>query len=143
MFGGAENIVSISDQSSAGDLHDLFMEAANTEQWMPVVRQQVGQTWWPEMQSEWLAYADTDATIRLTPSSLQIDRYYLAIQIALSLKRPDRELVWAVAFSAVRRSRGPQWKAIAKHLHLDRRTVRNRYMAIIVNLSMALRAATR
>ena len=119
------------------------MEAANTEQWMPVARRQVGQTWWPEMQSEWLAYADTDAAVRLTPSSLQIDRYHLAIQIALSLKRTDRELVWAVAFSAVRRSRGPRWKAIAKQLHVDRRTVRNRYMSIIVNLSMALRAATR
>jgi len=116
------------------------MEAATTEQWLPVVRQTIRQTWWPDMTSEWLAYADTDATVRLTPSSLQIDRYHLAIQLALSLKRPDRELVWAVAFSAVRRSRGPKWKAIAKQLHMDRRTVRNRYVAVI-DLAISLRSA--
>lgn len=125
---------------TAAELHDLFLEAATTERWLPAGRQRSRLTWWPTMQSEWLAYADPATTVRLTPSAAQVDRYYAAIALSAQLCIEDRRLVWAVAFSAVERARGPAWSRLAKILHLHRQTVRDRYMRAVVSLAMKLRA---
>ena len=125
---------------TAPELHDLFLEAAETEQWLPSERQRSRMSWWPTMQAEWLSYADPTTTVRLTPTSEQVDRYYLAIAFSADLNSSDRRLVWAVAFSAVRRTRGPQWARIGKMLGIDRRTVNTRYLNAIVSLSLMLRA---
>ena len=125
---------------TAAELHDLFLEAAATERWLPASRQRSRQTWWPAMQGEWLAYADPTTTVRLTPSAAQVDRYYAAIALSAQLCAEDRRLVWAVAFSAVERARGPAWSRIARIMHCHRQTVRDRYMRAIVRLAMKLRA---
>lgn len=128
---------------AAADLHDLFLEAANTERWLPADKQRSRITWWPAMRSEWLSYAPEKTSIRLTPSAAEVDRYYLAIQLSARLSDEDRRLVWAVAFSAVGRQRGPRWTRIARMLLIDRRTVRNRYMHAVVTLAMNLRDSAR
>ena len=92
------------------------------------------------MQAEWLSYADPTTTVRLTPNSEQVDRYYLAIALSARLSNDDRRLVWAVAFSAARRTRGPQWARIGKLMGIDRRTVNTRYMNAIVRLALKLRS---
>ena len=126
-------------QWSAPDLHDLFLEAAETERWLPSDKQRSRMSWWPAMQAEWLSYADPSSTIKLTPTAEQVDRYYLAISFSSQMADEDRSLVWGVAFSAVQRARGPQWKRIGKLLSIDRRTAQTRYMNAIVGLALTLR----
>ena len=53
-------------QLSAADLHDLFVEAATTERWLPAQKQRARLTWWPEMQAEWLSYADPTTIFEIT-----------------------------------------------------------------------------
>ena len=124
---------------TASELHDLFLEAAVTERWLPAAKQRARTTWWPEMQAEWLSYADEETRIRLTPSANQVDRYHLAISLSSDLADKDRKLVWAVAFSAAGRSRGPQWRKLGKMMGIDRRTVELRYTTALVELSLRLR----
>ena len=129
----------MNDRWTAVDLHDLFLEAAETERWLPSAKQKARTTWWPEMQAEWLSYADEETRVRLTPTADQIDRYYLAITLSADLAGSDRKLVWAVAFSAARRSRGPQWRKLGKLMGIDRRTVEARYAKALVVVSLRLR----
>ena len=124
---------------TATDLHDLFIEAATTERWLPAAKQRARLTWWPEMQAEWLSYADETTRVKLTPSAKQIDRYHLAIEFSSLLEDRERKLVWAVAFSAARRSRGPQWKKLGRMMGLDRRTVESRYTNALVALSLQIK----
>ena len=120
------------------ELHDLFLEAAVTERWLPAAKQKARTTWWPEMRAEWLSYADEETQIRLTPSADQVDRYFLAIQLSSFLADTERKLVWAVALSASKRSRGPRWKKLGKMMGLDPRTVESRYTTALVKLSRCL-----
>ncbi len=126
-------------QLSAADLHDLFVEAATTERWLPAQKQRARLTWWPEMQAEWLSYADPTTKVRLTPTAEQIDRYHMAIELSSYLEDRDRRLVWAVAFSAARRSRGPQWKKLGRMMGIDRRTVESRYVTALVELGLRIK----
>lgn len=123
---------------NALDLHELFLEAATTERWLPAAKQKARTTWWPEMQAEWLSYADPETRVRLTPTSQQIDRYHLAIEYSSLLADRERKLVWAVAFSASRRSRGPRWRRLGKLMGLDPKTVKSRYETALVELSRRL-----
>jgi hypothetical protein len=132
---------SMTDRWTAVDLHDLFLEAAETERWMPSAKQRVRTTWWPDVQAEWLSYADPETRIRLTPTASQVDRYDLAIDLSAHLEDTDRKLVWAVAFSGARRSRGPQWGKLGRMMGLDRRTVWARYVRALMELSLRLQAS--
>ena len=123
-------------------LHDLFLEAVMTERWMPRALQTPKTGYWPEMQAEWLSYADPETRVRLTPTSKQVDRYHQAIEFSSKLSTADRKLVWAVAYSAAQRARGPRWSRLAKLMGIDRRTVEARYANALVTLALALRAAT-
>lgn len=113
------------------ELHDLFMEAAETEAMLPTAKQRAKLSWWPDMQPEWLAYADPDTQVKLTPSTEQVTRYELAIELSRNLDDEERRLVWAVAFSGVRRSRGPAWSKVGKVLKMDARTVKSRYREVL------------
>ena len=110
------------------ELDELLIEAARTEMsLMPVLRKPryVG---WPEYPSDWTAYAATDALPpRFVASPEQIDRLDYALDAVLCLPVPARRLVWAVAFSAAYRDRGPAWTKLSKRFRCDRRTVKRRY----------------
>ena len=110
-----------------------------TERWLPAARQKARTTWWPEMRAEWLSYADEETRIRMTPSAEQVDCYYLAISLSADLADQERKLVWAVAFSAARRSRGPQWRKLGRMMGLYPRTVESRYTTALVELSLRIR----
>lgn len=130
---------------SAVDLHDLFLEAAETERWLPTTHQGTRTTWWPTVPAVIAevprSSADSTAEVVLTPTPEQVDRYHLAISLSSDLADDDRRLVWAVAFSAVRRARGPQWRRLGRMMQLDRRTVESRYVAALVKLSLRIRKA--
>ncbi len=98
------------------ELHDLFMEAAETEAMLPTAKQRAKLSWWPDMQPEWLAYADPDTQVKLTPSTEQVTRYELAIELSRNLDDEERRLVWAVAFSGVRRRGGQRGARSARYL---------------------------
>jgi len=104
---------------------------------MPSAWQRARTSFWPEMQAEWLSYADPETRVRLTPSSEQIDRYDLAMKLSLILEDKDRQLIWAVAYSAVNRVK-PHYARIARQRHVDRRTIKRQYMAALVALSHRL-----
>ena len=113
------------------ELHDLFVEAAATEIMLPPAKQRARLAWWPDVQPEWLSYADPDTRVRLTPTTQQGSRYEQAIDLSRSLEEHERRLVWAVAFSAARRGRGPNWTKLGKIFALDKRTVASRYRAVL------------
>jgi hypothetical protein len=120
------------------ELHDLFTEAAQTERWLPRAIKRAATTWWPDVQAEWLSYADADTKVRLTPSAEQIDRYEMAIELSLIIDDDDRRLVWAVAHSSVGRGRGPRWAKIGRLLGIERRTLKARYLSALARLSWRL-----
>ncbi len=131
------------DNWDVAALHELFFEAVMTERWMPAAKQTARTTFWPEMQAEWLSYADPETRIRLTPTTKQVDRYHLAIEFSGHMDEADRKLVWAVAHSAAQRSRGPRWARLARMLGIDPRTVQGRYTAALLRLSLALKETQR
>lgn len=124
---------------NADELHTLFLESAETEHWLPEKRQIARMAYWPDVQSEWLSYADPNTRVRLTPTTKQVSRYHLAIEYSSYLEDTDRALVWAVAYSAVNRLRGPKWRKLGRLLGKDHRTVQSRYMTILVRLSLKLK----
>jgi hypothetical protein len=119
-------------------LHDMFVEACETERKMPpaMVRQKMSA--WPDYVQSWDAYGYTSfeaPILKATPS--QIDAYDRAIRIACEqLQDDERRLVWAVAHSAAYRRRGAQWSKLARILGLhDPRVVKARYKDVLVQLS--------
>ena len=122
------------------ELHDLFCEAAETDRWLPRATRRAALTYWPDTQaSRWGDYANVRVVVRLTPSSTQIDSYSRAIDLGLLLGEEERGLVWAVAFSARGRKRGPAWSKLAKRFRCDRRTVKSRYLVALVERATRLR----
>jgi hypothetical protein len=117
-------------------LYDLLLEAAETERRLPS-KDRRSITYWPEIKpvGEWLAYPDEKTQTRIAKaSSLQITNYYFVLDIVLSIPSiADRKLVWGVAHSAAFRSRGPAWVKISKLFNCDRRTIKNRFMEVLLN----------
>ncbi|MBO88173.1 MAG: hypothetical protein CMP14_01515 [Rickettsiales bacterium] len=116
-------------------LYDLLLEAAETERRLPSVDHR-SITYWPEIQAvgEWLAYPDEKTQTRIAKASTgQITNYYFVLDIVLTIPSiSDRKLVWGVAHSAAFRSRGPAWLKISKIFKCDRRTIKNRFMQILM-----------
>jgi len=113
------------------EIHDLFVEAAATEIMLPAAKQRARLAWWPDVQPEWLSYADPDTRVRLAPTTEQVTRYEQAIELSRNLEEHERRLVWAVAFSAARRGRGPNWTKLGKVFGIDKRTVASRYRSVL------------
>ena len=116
-------------------LHDLVLEAAETERKMPGSKRFQYKISWPEFKQDWLSYTSAQTEVRLAKaSSTEISKYDWIMQRIVELEMDERTLVWAVAHSAAFRSRGPRWSKLARMLSVDRRTVKDRYVNSMVKL---------
>jgi len=124
------------DKLAIDQLHDLFLEAAETERKLPGVIRKQKMVHWPDYVKEWSAYGYSSfESPRLKASPEQITRLDKAITMGLSMSEADRRLIWAVAHSAAFRDRGAKWTKIAKILGLnDPRIVKRRYQDALVRL---------
>ena len=123
---------------TAPALHDLLLEAAETDRRLPAALRKTPGAWWPEIAHDWLAYPDAKTTTRLPRATAeQIDNYDFVHEVVASVPdADDRVLLWAVAASAAFRQRGPAWSRIAKIQHTDRRRVKSVYEAVLVETVM-------
>ena len=115
------------DDHVIAPLHKLLVEAAETERRLPAAMRKVTTTYWPDYKAEWLSYADEHTRVRLQATTAQITKYERAISIVTLLPNQSRRLVWAVAFSAADRQRGPAWSKLGRLLGIDRRRVKRDY----------------
>ena len=115
------------DDPVIAPLHKLLVEAAETERRLPAAMRRVTTTYWPDYRAEWLSYADDTTRVRLQATTAQVTRYERAISIVTLLPTKSRRLVWAVAFSAADRQRGPAWSKLGRLLGIDRRRVKRDY----------------
>ena len=123
---------------TAPKLHDLLLEAAETDRRLPTALRKTPGAWWPEMLPEWMAYPNATTTTRLPRATAeQISNYDCIHEVVASVPdASDRVLLWAVAASAAFRHRGPSWTRIAKIQHSDRRRVKSVYEAVLVDTVM-------
>tara|TARA_R100000664_G_C2710927_1_gene107785 strand:- start:415 stop:831 length:417 start_codon:yes stop_codon:yes gene_type:complete len=123
---------------TAPELHDLLLEAAETDRRLPAALRKTPGAWWPEIAHDWMAYPDATTTTRLPRATAeQISNYDFIHEVVLSVPDAnDRVLLWAVAASAAFRHRGPAWTRIAKIQHTDRRRVKSVYEAVLVDTVM-------
>lgn len=117
------------------ELHDWLIEAAETERRLPAALPRYRGSWWPEVLTDWMSYADETTTVRLGPAtSEQVTRYDTIAEQLLEQHVDDRRLLWATAHSGAFRKRGPSWVKVAKYLHCNRRTAKRRYEAALIGL---------
>jgi len=118
------------------DLCELFLEAAKTERKMPQAFDLRAKGCWPEVAADpTLAYGYNDATISPSPAnSAEVTRYDQALKLTMLMDEPDRKLVWAVAHSAARRSRGPAWARLGRMQGLHPQTVKRRFEKALIEL---------
>lgn len=125
---------------TAEDLNELFMEAAQTERYMPGVYRRQNLSSWPDYVQSWSSYGWSDVKqVRIQPTATQIDRLYTALDLGLRMGKDDRKIIWAAAHSAVGRERGPQWTKLGKMLGRSRRSVKNEYIAALVRLTWIIK----
>ena len=131
-----EKALRSSQRLAVDQLHDLFLEAAETERKLPGVIRKQKMVHWPDYVKEWAAYGyNSLQPQRLKATPEQITRLDYAVTMGLSMSEADRRLIWAVAHSAAFRDRGPKWTQIAKILGLnDPRIVKRRYQDSLVRL---------
>lgn len=127
-----------SKKITVDELHDLLLEAAETERRLPPALRKTPAGWWPTIVPEWLSYADETTTTRLASATgKQVDNYDLVLEIITSVpSADDRSLLWAVGQSAVFRDRGPAWRKIGKIRHTDRRKVKSHYEVVLIETAM-------
>lgn len=137
-----EQALRTSEKLSVDQLHDLFLEAAETERKLPGVIRKQKMVHWPDYVKEWSAYGyDSLQPQRLKATPEQITRLDQAVTIGLAMDEADRRLIWAIAHSAAFRDRGPKWTQIAKILGLnDPRIVKRRYKDSLIRLYYRLSA---
>ncbi len=119
---------------TAIELHDLLVEAAETDRRLPPGVRSTPSSWWPETFSDWMQYAPEKTTMRLAPATAeQISNYDFVHEVVLTVPlESDRQLLWAIAVSAAFRHRGPSWTRIAKIRHSDRRQVKSIYEKVLI-----------
>ena len=100
-------------------VHDFLGRAAETERGLPPVTLPRVKALWPETAAErHVDYKpDKTAVTYCKPTGKQIDEHGRAIDVVIEnlSSESDRKLVWAVANSAVFRSKGPRWTWLIKH----------------------------
>ena len=118
------------------DLHELFLEAAETDRKLPSVVRRNKMAFWVDYVKDWNSYGwDGKSKMKLSATAGEIDRYDKIADYLAIMDVKDRKLVWAVAHSAAYRDRGVQWTKIARILHLnDPRIVKRRYQDVLVKL---------
>ena len=118
------------------DLHELFLESAQTLRLLPAVIRKQRASYWPEyVRNYFESYGYQKERITIVPSANQIQRMEFALELALDLKeQKDRAVVGAVAHSAVFRERGPNWRRVARSLHCSPRTAKKRYEQALARL---------
>ena len=123
---------------TAPELHDLLLEAAETDRRLPAALRKTPGAWWPEIAHDWMAYPDAITTTRLPRATAeQISNYDFIHEVVANVPdASDRVLLWAVAASAALRQRGPAWTRIARIQHTDRRRVKSVYEAVLVDTVM-------
>ena len=118
------------------DFDELFLEAAETERNLPPAFRKQKMSSWPDYVQSWNAYGWTEAgPVRVAPSAAEIDRLDLAMNLGLRMPTEDRQIVWAVAHSAVGSGRGPKWTKLSKMLGCSRHTVKADYAAALIRLT--------
>ena len=122
--------------TSIDQIHDLFLEAAETDRKLPPVIRKQKMSFWIDYVNEWGSYGwDGKSEMKLSATAAEITRYDKIADYLALMDVPDRKLVWAVAHSAAYRDRGIQWTKIARILRLnDHRIVRRRYREALIKL---------
>ena len=118
---------------TAVGLHDLLLEAGETDRRLaPAFRRTPG-SWWPQTLPDWITLPPSSTKLRLPPATAeQIANYDFVHEVVAGVpEASDRVLLWAVAASAAFRHRGPAWTRIAKTRHADRRRVKSVYEAVL------------
>ena len=122
--------------SSIADLHDLLIEAAETERRLPPALRRQKLASWPDYQHDWLSYAsEKTATSLARATAKQISRYENLLEAVCSMQTSeDRRLIWATAHSGAFRQRGPAWTKLARQRQMHRQTVKDRYQQALCRL---------
>ena len=93
--------------SSIDMLHELLIEAAETERRLPAALPRYRGSWWPEALPEWLSYADETTEVKLgSATSEQVTRYDNLAKQMINVPVDDRRLLWAVAHAGAFRQPG-------------------------------------
>ena len=118
------------------ELHELLIQAAETERRLPPAVRKAKMASWPDYPLDWHGYGWTQqGEVILRPTSEQISDMDWIVERVLKLEEDDRRLLWAAAHSAAFRQRGPQWTRIKKILGLnDPRIVKRRYQDALIKL---------
>ena len=101
----------MNETNSSDEVHDGLIEEAETERRLPAALPRYRGSYWPEMQPEWMAYADETTELTLGPAtSEQVTRYASIAKQTLNMPNvDDRRLLWAVAHAGAVRARGRRW----------------------------------
>ena len=122
-----------------GALTGLFFEAAEIERRLPSALRLGLQASWPDAPDDWQAFGWHEVEFTPRPATpAEVDRYDLALRLTPMLPPDERRVVWAVAHSAVRRSRGPAWSKIARVIGVHPDTVKRRFEWSILTLFFKL-----
>ena len=126
-------------------LHDLLIEAAETERRLPPANRKQLTGCWPDYLPEWLSYADqtTQNTLGKATSRQGTNYDFNLNSIADMKDTDDRKLLWATAHSGAFKNRGASWVKLAKIQHCDRRTVKARYQDALIRLYYVVSQNTR
>ena len=118
------------------DLNELFFQAAKTERKLPRAYDLRAKGCWPAYADDpELAYGYNDAVLTVGGANTQeIGDYDQALDMTQIMDDSDRKLVWAVAHSAARRTRGPAWTKIGKLTGMHAQTVKRRFEQAIMEL---------
>lgn len=117
------------------ELVDFVYKTATTERKLMGVLRKNYKAAWPDYPSEWSAYGYTDVKLGLGPAtSEEIDDFDLIFPAIIELEEKYRQIIWAVAHSAVKGSRGAQWSRLGRMLGVHPATVKKRFERAIVEL---------
>ena len=128
--------MTMSERLSTVQLHELLVEAAETERRLPPAFRKTTMGCWPEYRQSWLSYPDPHTQTKLAPATArQISNYDRVLLLVAGMPAvDDRQILWSVAHSAAFRRRGPGWMKISRWLECDWRTVKRHYLAALVRL---------
>lgn len=117
---------------SPNDLHDLLVEACETERRLPPAIRRQSVTFWVDTLPEWLSYPDKVTQTKIAgATSEQISRYDDVLDFIVQLEKPERKLLWATAHTAAFRSR-PRWSKLGRLFHCNRRKAKRMYLKALL-----------